>query len=114
MRKILFTTITFTVVLVVVVVSINYLVFGAIDTLSNGEHEDVQKFETGEIVYLKPDSTKAVITSFFAGIYFVDYVDAIGVVHSTNVTEKSILSYVPMDTVVVDTVIINPYEEIEW
>lgn len=114
MKKILFPAIGLIVVLVVMVVSINYLVVGAVDALSNGEHEDVQKFETGEIVYLKPDSTKAVITSFFAGIYFVDYVDAIGVVHSANVTEKSILSYIPVDTVVVDTVIINPYEEIEW
>ena len=68
------------------------------DVLDEMEIEQVQEFPDGATVYLKTDSIKGTIGSFFLGVYTVNYSDAIGVLHTTTVSPSSIHSAVEVET----------------
>lgn len=60
------------------------------EALDEMEIEHVQEFPDGSTVYLKTDSIKGTVGKFFLGIYTIDYVDAVGVLHTTTVSASSI------------------------
>jgi hypothetical protein len=92
------------------------------DVLDEMEIEQVQEFPDGSTVYLKTDSIKGSVGSFFLGVYTINYVDAVGVLHTTTVKASSIHptrevggpvvtfdSDEPVDTQESDS-IVEPYE----
>ena len=52
------------------------------------------KFKEGDIVYMKPDSTKCVVSRYNGNpnypCYAVKYTDKLGVIHETRFTEESL------------------------
>lgn len=61
-----------------------------ITACENSRETQPNKFKDGEIVYLKPDSTKAVIWASENHGYLVDYNDSLKVRHSIRVHETEI------------------------
>jgi hypothetical protein len=47
-------------------------------------------YNVGQIVYLKPDSTKAVVTRTFGQCIYVSYVDSLKVIHEIDIYPKQI------------------------
>lgn len=54
-----------------------------------------QDFEVGDLVYIKPDSTKAMVSgvekSLFPSHVTVDYKDSIGVIHTMVLNKKLLI-----------------------
>lgn len=70
---------------IIILISILFIL-----SCENQTQTQPNKFKNGEVVYLKPDSSKAVIWYSEGRAYFVDYNDSLKVRHTIRVYEYEI------------------------